>query len=109
MSRPEEEGIHVHAWDLNGDMVIDETYSPVEVDGHLIEEVSLRLLAAQRALADGAPIVSKDCGNCGEGLSSPVTEWLEPVTKHLCSHCGERTSTRLRSFVNPLVGLFDGK
>ncbi|MHA3019661.1 hypothetical protein ACXPWS_05250 [Mycobacterium sp. BMJ-28] len=108
MARPEEEGIHVHAWDLNGKMTIDETFSPVVIDGSLINEGDLRLLAVQRALADGAPIISKKCDGCGASLASPKTGWMEPTTKHYCSSCGTQTSTRRRSFLNPIATAFGG-
>ncbi|WP_204807028.1 IS1 family transposase [Mycobacterium riyadhense] len=109
MSRPEEVGVHVHAWDLNGRMTIDETFSPVVIDGHPIGEAQLRLLAAQRALADGAPVISKSCDGCGRSLASPESDWLEPVTKHRCGQCGAQTSTRRRSFLNPLADVLDGE
>lgn len=32
-SVPEDEGIHVHAWDHTGVQVLDETYGPVYLDG----------------------------------------------------------------------------
>jgi predicted RNA-binding Zn-ribbon protein involved in translation (DUF1610 family) len=109
MSRPEEEGIHVHAWGAYGELIIDDTYSPVTVDDIEIDEDRLRVLAIQRALAHGAPVQSKPCGYCGHSLTSPTDTWLEPVTSHTCAHCGEVTKTRQRVFLNPLVELFDTK
>lgn len=50
MSRPEDEGIHVHGWDREGVMVLDETYSSVTIDGETVDEELLRVLAVQRAL-----------------------------------------------------------
>lgn len=105
MSRPEELGIHVHAWDLDGTWVIDETYSSVEIDGFTIPEDTLRLLAVQRELAHGSPIVALDCHACDAALMSPSDDWLEPSTHHPCM-CGADTRTRRRSFVNPLVSRF---
>lgn len=109
MSRPEEKGIHVHAWGADGELVIDETYSPVVIDGQTIEEADLRLLAVQRALAHGAPVISKDCDGCGRTLCSPTEGWVEPVTVHRCGWCGTETRTRRRCFLNPLADRFDGQ
>lgn len=106
MSRPEEEGIHVHAWDADGNQVIDETYSPVEIDGHPIDETQLRLLSVQRALAHGAPIVALNCTACQQPLTTPTDTWLEPTTTHSCGSCGQINRTRRRSFLNPLAAQF---
>lgn len=103
MTRPEEEGIHVHAWNGDDELVIDETYSPVTLDNVLIDEGHLRLLAIQRALAHGAPVVSKACAQCGEQLISSTKSWLEPVTTHICPECGAVNKTRRKSFLNPLA------
>lgn len=105
MSRPEELGIHVHAWAQDGAWVIDETFSSVDVDGFTIPEEQLRLLAVQRELAHGAPIVALDCQSCGAALVTPSDTWLEPTTQHPCT-CGATTRTRRRSFVNPLIAQF---
>jgi hypothetical protein len=106
MSRSEESGIHVHAWNADDEMVIDETHSPVVIDGQTIDEVQLRRLAVQRALAHGAPVISKDCNECGMSLCSPTEGWIEPVTVHSCSECGKETRTRRRCFLNPLADNF---
>jgi predicted RNA-binding Zn-ribbon protein involved in translation (DUF1610 family) len=103
MSRPEEVGIHVHAWDETGKQVIDETYSPVVVDGLEIDERALRRLAVQQALAHGAPISRLECGACGASITSPESGWVEPSTTHECGACGALTKTRRRSFLNPLA------
>jgi len=104
MSRPEEIGIHVHAWELSGDLVIDETHSPVTLDGLAVDDDALRHLAVQRALADGAPIFSLACTACGSSLTSPTTGWIEPVTHHACGACGTVSTTRRKAFLSPLVG-----
>ena len=108
MSRPEDEGIHVHAW-IDGDdgpeLRLDETYFPVVLDGHVVDECALRMLAVQRMLAreTGAPIVALDCGSCSHPLLSPTAGWIEPVTTHRCGACGTENRTRRKSFVNPLA------
>ncbi|WP_419945034.1 hypothetical protein [Candidatus Poriferisodalis sp.] len=110
MSRPEDVGIHVHAW-VDGDggphLHLDETYSPVVLDGQIVDECALRMLAVQRMLAKEThvPIVALDCASCGHSLLSPTTGWIEPVTRHRCGSCGAENRTRLKSFVNPLAAI----
>jgi transcription elongation factor Elf1 len=105
MSRPEDAGVHVHAWSAEGELVIDDTYSPLILDGAVIEESLLRALAVQRALSesDQAPIVSLACVECGHSITSPTTGWIQPSTRHTCDSCGAVNRTRRRSFVNPLA------
>ena len=99
----------MHAW-LSADggslLQYDDTYAPVELDGQVIDECALRMLSAQRMLAQEtrAPIVALDCVSCRHPLLSPTTGWIEPVTRHRCGSCGAENRTRLRSFVNPLAG-----
>ncbi|MCB0976025.1 MAG: hypothetical protein KDB02_01085 [Acidimicrobiales bacterium] len=105
--RPEEAGVHVHAWNELGEAVIDETYSSVMIDGHLLDEEQLRLLCAQRALAHKpADVVTQDCEHCGAALTTVASEtFLQPQTQHPCEACGGTTRTRRRVFCHPLAGL----
>lgn len=104
MSRPEDIGIHVHAWDAAGALVIDDTYSPVTLDGELIDEDALRMLAVQRALSEGGrvPILNEACVDCGHSMLSPTTGWITPATRHTCDACGTENRTRRKSFLNAL-------
>ena len=106
MTRAEEAGIHVHAWNDDKMLVIDETFEPVTIDGCVIDESLLRLLAIQRSLAHGAPIIALDCDGCGEHLVSSTEGWLDPTTTHVCTSCGTTTKTRRRVFVNPIARQF---
>lgn len=100
----EDEGIHVHAWDLSGKLTIDETYAPVSLDGGILDPEVLRALAVQRAVAHhGTPIISMACDGCGQSLVSPSAGWIEPVTRHTCPSCGTVTRSRRRVFLNPLA------
>lgn len=105
-SRPEEIGIHVHAWDLDGEMVIDETYSSIEVDGAAVHEDLLRILAIQRSLAHGAPIIALQCETCGTDIVDGPDSYMDLSTHHICGTCGHDNRTRRRSFINPLVQNF---
>ncbi len=109
MSRPEDEGVHVHAWSDTGELVVDETHSPVILDGQVVDERRLRMLAVQRSLAenDKVPIVSMACKTCGHSILSPTEDWIRPATKHVCDGCGAENRTRRKSFLNPLAGIGD--
>ena len=109
MTRPEELGVHVHAWDSSGQMQIDETYSPVTLDGVRIDPGLLQTLAVQVALAHGAPIEAHDCESCGTSIVSPYEGWIRPVTSHTCPKCGASVRTRRRTFFNPLAALIQPK
>ena len=99
----EDRGVHVHAWDHNRKQVIDDTYSPVYLDGDLIDETALRALTVQRELAHGSPIEAMACTACGESMTSPATGWIEPGTTHTCQACGSESRTRRRCMTNPLA------
>jgi hypothetical protein len=101
-TRPEEIGIHVHAWDLAGQQIVDETYSSVSLDGETLDERLVRALSVQRAVSHDSPVISISCAGCGAALLSPTTGWIEPVTTHHCE-CGATTTTRRRVFANPLA------
>jgi len=103
IGRPEDAGIHVHAWDAMGAQVLDDTYSPVTLDGHLLDCGALRMLAVQRAVGHGPAIRSLACEACGLSMLSPLTGWVEPTTQHQCQGCGAQTSTRRKAMLNPLA------
>lgn len=107
MTRPEDEGIHVHTWDADGNLNLDDTYSPVTLDGEVIDERPLRLLAVQRELArqeeKPPPIMSLACTECGHSILSPTDGWVQASTQHTCDSCGAQNRTRRKSFLNPLA------
>jgi transcription elongation factor Elf1 len=103
MTRPEDQGVHVHAWSTDGRLVIDETHSPVTLDGQAIDERALRLLSVQRELARGAPILRMVCKECNHLMLSPATGWVQAVTRHVCDVCGTENRTPRKAFLNPLA------
>ena len=103
MSRPEDRGLHVHAWSHVGQLVIDETYWPVILDGDLLNEDLVRMLTVQRVLAAGAPIIALACRECGHSIVSPESGYIQPTTRHTCDACGAENRTHRRSFLNPLA------
>jgi hypothetical protein len=102
-STAEDCGLHVHAWDHDGNEVVNETFSPVTLDGDPLDEAAVRMLGVQRTLAHGRPIVALPCDGCGKSLTSPTEGWINPRTVHTCPGCGGKTRTRRRSFLNPLA------
>ncbi len=104
MSRAEDKGLHVHGWSHTGQGVINETYSPVILDGEVLDEGQVRMLAVQRFLKDNVPIVALACAECGHSILSPTEGWIEPRTRHLCDCCGAENRTHRKAFLNPLVG-----
>lgn len=105
MSRPEDKGLHVHAWSNSGDLRIDDTYSPVILDGEVLDEQLVRVLAVQRALtaSDDTPIRSLACVECGHSILSPTEGWIRPLTRHTCNVCGVENRIPRKSFLNPLA------
>ena len=103
MSRPEDRGLHVHAWSHSGELEVDETYWPVVLEGDRLDEDMVRMMAVQRALATGAPINSLACTDCGHSILSPSSGYIQPATRHTCDACGAENRTRRKSFLNPLA------
>ena len=95
-------GLPVHAGSHEGELVIDETYWPVVLDGETLDEDLIRVLTVQRILAesDNVSIIAKACVGCGH---SPTQGWLGPTTRHPCDACGAENRTRRRCFLNPLA------
>lgn len=102
MSRPEESGIHVHAWTEAG-LQIDDTFSKVVLDGQELPVSAMRMLSVQRALTTRDRVRNLPCIGCGEPLTSPGEGWMTPVTAHVCVACGAVTRTRRKLFLNPLA------
>ena len=103
MTRAEETGFHVHAWNEECTQVLDDTYSSLSIDGVDIDESEFRVLTVQKALAHGAPIQSLPCVQCGHSILDSNAGWIEPSTSHVCSACGGETKTRRKVFLNPLA------
>ncbi len=81
------------------------TYYPVVLDGEILDEDLVRILAIQRILAeqDSVPILAVACTNCGHSIVSPTQGWLQPTTRHACNACHAENRTRRKTFLNPLV------
>lgn len=111
--RPEEEGIHVHAF--RGDdeePEIDETYSQVAIDGVELDPMMVRVLMAQETLPYlKGRVLPLACKICGEAQFDKDELAFTPVSKHRCRRCGCEfvAPGRLRKTVaNPLIALLEG-
>lgn len=106
-SKPEEEGIHVHAYRNDESPEVDETYGEVHIDGITLDSKMVRLLMAQAILPSLKDrLAALSCTSCRMMILSEGEFAFTPVTIHRCNQCGHevRTSGRVRKVVsNPLL------
>lgn len=86
----EESGIHVHGFrDGEAMPLVDETYSSVEIDGHVLDPEQVRLLMAQLAIpALAKRLVSAQCPRCGRAHFDQGIDAAVARRERQCSHCG---------------------
>lgn len=105
--RNEEEGIHVHAFSVGGETVIDDTFASVRVDGIDLDCTSVRTYMAQTGLPHIAGrIVGMRCSQCAKGHFDTGAAAFAPHDLHVCSGCGAKILSpgRFRKTVgNPAV------
>jgi transposase-like protein len=106
-NRPEDEGLHLHAFSGPGDLALDETYSSLTIDGISIDEAQVKHLMAQMALPYLAnKVVCLECPKCGGEHFDQGEMAFAPHVEHICESCGHRfiTPGRRRLVVsNPFV------
>jgi len=110
-AEPEQEGIHVHAWDQAGILIRDETYRRVNIDGADIDVGQLRLLMAQQVvLGDSRRIVGLTCPQCGAVHADRGLAAFKPTSNKPCSTCGTTFPTpgHRRLVSNPIITTIDG-
>lgn len=110
--RPEEQGIHVHAFREGEEKPeVDETYPRVTIDDVNLDPVMVRVLMAQKTLPYlRGRIASVTCHDCGKAQFSRDEAAYTPIAIHRCSRCGEELSApgRLRKTVaNPLMAILE--
>ena len=90
LSRPEQHGIHVHAFGKeDAEPRTDDTYSRVVIDGEILEADVVRLLMLQRVFpATRGRIVSSSCPKCGMRHVSRGVSSYTPEVMHTCDTCG---------------------
>jgi hypothetical protein len=110
--RPEEEGIHVHAYKRDGEPAApDDTFSAVEIDGFKLDPLMVRTLMAQSSLPHlESRVVPLTCGRCGTMEFCGGDQAFTPATDRKCSACGGQLvgPTRLRKTIgNPLIATLE--
>jgi len=110
--RSEEEGIHVHAFTVDGsEPEKNDTYSEVIIDGIRLDASMVRTLMAQNALPHIAErVVAISCNACGKPWFATGNSAFTPSNAHSCSRCGRilRSTSRLRRIIgNPLLTVLD--
>jgi hypothetical protein len=84
--RLEESAIHVHAMSRDGQRVIDNTYSHVEVEGEKLDIEMIRVLQIQRAL-DTLPLSTVRCPYCNTAQFDRELNAVIPRSERKCECC----------------------
>jgi hypothetical protein len=109
-TRSEEEGIHIHAPKNGGDeMLLDDTFATVIVDGEVLDPNMVRTLMAQKVLPHIARrVFDISCPECDEPHFDTGELAFTPHDLHVCANCAAefRSKGRLRHTIgNPMVGV----
>ena len=110
--KPEESGIHVHAYLENcPEPSIDDTYCKVVIDGLELDPLMVRTLMAQNCLSHlKERIVTLQCDVCSECYFDEGVAAFTPATTRTCPMCRNifKSHTKLRKVVsNPQMHVFD--
>jgi transposase-like protein len=108
--RPEEEGIHIHAFDGRGKQMVDDTFSTVTIDGCSLDPEMVRTYMAQQTLPHlSGRLACVTCTSCGHHHMDEGELRVTPHSPHVCERCGESFvdgTPRLRATIsNPVVGV----
>jgi hypothetical protein len=110
-NRNEDEGIHIHAFDRNGNIKLDGTYSSVTIDNILLDPQLVRIRMAQSGLPHIAGrVTSVYCEGCGEQHFDQGESAFTPHDDHCCHSCGSKLRSRGRfrkTIGNPLCATLD--
>jgi hypothetical protein len=109
--KPEEEGIHVHAFvtDSQEEPTVDDTFAHVVIDGVRLDPVMVRMLMAQKVL----PLLndrvrSANCPDCGHPQFDTGEAAYTPLPIHTCSECRREFAIPGRTrntVINPLPAI----
>ena len=106
--RPEESGLHVHAFNGAGERVVDDTYGVVSVDGVSISVEQAAQLMAQKATESLAgKVTSLTCEICSTPAFDTGGHAFEPRLARPCQTCDRPVTAPGKRLVvsNPLVGI----
>lgn len=109
--RPEEAGLHVHLYDAEGAIVVDDTFDHVVVDGLALNEPHVQYFMAQQALPylEGK-IANLVCPRCDAAHFDTGDLAFSPHIEHDCEKCGTKFSSKGRRklvVANPFVAMKD--
>lgn len=107
-SRREEAGIHVHVYSQDGkpEVVMDDTYGKVVIDGYELNERQIRCLMVQNSLAYLlGKVVELNCSSCGEPHFDLGDNGVRPHKTHLCEYCDSEFTSIEPSVGNPIIGV----
>lgn len=86
--RLEESAIHVHAYNVNGKRIIDNTYSTVIMDGQSLDIEMIRVLQIQQAVPNLInTITTVCCPNCDVAQFDQGIDAIVAHTARTCNHC----------------------
>lgn len=108
--QPEEEGIHVHVYDRNGkDVIHDDTYEQVIIDGTSLDPSMVRTLMAQRSLPHICErLISMECPICKLAHFDSKHAGFSTKKVFQCLGCGTEfpSKGKLRNVIsNPLIDI----
>ncbi len=103
--RPEESGIHVHAFSsTRHERTLDGTYAKVRINGISINLIETQIFMAQRLiLQEPSRLCHLICKNCSNPILSKEECALTPSKKHLCQICGTISVTDRAVIANPFI------
>lgn len=109
-ARGEEEGIHIHAFgDDPAQILIDDTFAHVCIDGVTLDAAQVRTYMAQSALPHiSGRLVGVRCTHCHSVHFDTGLDAFTPHDCHVCASCGAKVSSggRLRKTIgSPAVEL----
>lgn len=110
--KPEEEGIHVHAYKREGQLADpDDTFAAVEIDNVKLDSSMVRTLMAQNSLPHlQSRVVPLTCDRCDEMEFHAGDKAFTPLVGRTCSTCGGHLNgpSRLRRTIgNPLIATLE--
>jgi transposase-like protein len=89
--RPEEAGLHIHLYDSQGIISVDDTFDHVVIDGIELNEAHVRYFMAQQALPHlSNKIVNLTCPRCKTPHFDTDDLAFFPHSEHTCGHCGRK-------------------
>lgn len=108
-NRPEDEGLHLHAYGKNHTEIENNTFSEIKLDGILLNEEHIKQFMAQSALEYlKNKVVALNCPKCGSPHFDAGDDGFFPHATHFCHSCGhEFVAPGSRKLVvsNPFVDI----